>query len=444
MENNPFKNDFLYFVEKRLLPLIGLSNSTAKIDNEKRLSFKDYVLVDGDKIFFGTPLDSVAFIENAFLYDEENDIGLIKNVIKAYLKVSRYDHKGKLKINYNSNEHYHFVTDYSVQNGIANWISGAESSKNNIELLLNELDNWRLKTYEGKNVTFSFKIVDSDEKPKIDAQDFLSFIKGDFSAVLTDPTASLFVLNKNCDLIGYQTIFKGKPFNEKYELGNNVPFRFSNLVYNEINNNSAIGISLLNNGDIIISKDRKIKFVKRGNKWLNFNGDAFKTALRTNGVTLSDELVDAIFATSLDVSFSHCGGIISCIDYDVFQKEHNNIVGGKRVVLSDKDNLNENNDGDKTTKRKIIEMLVDNKPFIKIDRKLRCELSALDGACVLDMKGNVVAFGAIIQNKSGSSGGGRGAAAQRLSSFGGFAVKISTDGYLELYIGEGDPVYSIK
>lgn len=53
------------------------------------------------------------------------------------------------------------------------------------------------------------------------------------------------------------------------------------------------------------------------------------------------------------------------------------------------------------------------------------------------------AFGAIIQNNSGSSGGGRGAAASRLSDFDGFATKISTDGYIELY-RKGEVCYQIK
>ena len=81
--------------------------------------------------------------------------------------------------------------------------------------------------------------------------------------------------------------------------------------------------------------------------------------------------------------------------------------------------------------------------FSDIDRKLRAELCGLDGATILDLQGHVIAFGAIIQNNSGSSGGGRGAAASRLSDFDGFATKISTDGYIELY-RQGEVCYQIK
>lgn len=56
----------------------------------------------------------------------------------------------------------------------------------------------------------------------------------------------------------------------------------------------------------------------------------------------------------------------------------------------------------------------------------------MDGATIIDVKGNILAVGAIIQNESGSYGGGRGSAAKLLSNYG-LAIKISTDGYIEVY-----------
>jgi DNA integrity scanning protein DisA with diadenylate cyclase activity len=73
----------------------------------------------------------------------------------------------------------------------------------------------------------------------------------------------------------------------------------------------------------------------------------------------------------------------------------------------------------------------------------RSELSGLDGATIMDEDGNLLAVGAIIRNDAGSSGGGRGSAAKKLSKYGGFSIKISTDGYIELFVN-GANVYSIK
>jgi len=102
-------------------------------------------------------------------------------------------------------------------------------------------------------------------------------------------------------------------------------------------------------------------------------------------------------------------------------------------------------------KRKyIIKMLLSNgenktqiNSFSKIYRKLRAELIGLDGACIINKQGEIKSFGAIVKSAAGSSGGGRGAAAKRLSTYGGFAIKISTDGYIEVYLNK-NKIYSIK
>jgi len=76
-----------------------------------------------------------------------------------------------------------------------------------------------------------------------------------------------------------------------------------------------------------------------------------------------------------------------------------------------------------------------NGRFQYLDRRLRQELLALDGAMVLDHLGNVVAVGAIISVPAGSEGGGRTAAAKKGSGLG-IGIKISEDGGISVYKGE--------
>ena len=111
-------------------------------------------------------------------------------------------------------------------------------------------------------------------------------------------------------------------------------------------------------------------------------------------------------------------------------------------LTSDAYDIEENNEDIRALKRAILKRLIKGRHFDELDRKLRSELLGLDGACIVGCDGKVQAFGAIIQNDSGSLGGGRGAAARKLSEYG-MAVKISTDGYIEVYV-EGKIVYSIK
>ena len=67
------------------------------------------------------------------------------------------------------------------------------------------------------------------------------------------------------------------------------------------------------------------------------------------------------------------------------------------------------------------------KQFQSLDRRLRQELLAMDGAVVLSHTGDVLTAGAIVNVPGGSTGGGRRAAAKRLSKLG-LGIKISADG----------------
>ena len=66
-------------------------------------------------------------------------------------------------------------------------------------------------------------------------------------------------------------------------------------------------------------------------------------------------------------------------------------------------------------KRQVLNLLIAGKAFPDLDRKLRSELTAMDGTAV--------AVGAIIRSDPESSGGARGAACRTLSHYG-MAIKI--------------------
>ncbi len=70
--------------------------------------------------------------------------------------------------------------------------------------------------------------------------------------------------------------------------------------------------------------------------------------------------------------------------------------------------------------------------FDAIDRRLRLKPFSMDGAVILDHRGRVLAAGAIVSIGAGSIGGGRAAAARRLSEFG-LGIKISADGPITAY-----------
>lgn len=85
--------------------------------------------------------------------------------------------------------------------------------------------------------------------------------------------------------------------------------------------------------------------VKREGKWLNFNKEVFKSIISAELNCIDDcflKLLDEIYLSALDVSFSHSGGIISCVkDQNIIDltKKSNEKDG----ILNQLDNLLPNN-----------------------------------------------------------------------------------------------------
>ena len=79
------------------------------------------------------------------------------------------------------------------------------------------------------------------------------------------------------------------------------------------------------------------------------------------------------------------------------------------------------------TRTKLLERAINNRGFQALNRRFRQELLSMDGATVLTSAGKILASGAIVKVPSGSTGGGRTAAAKQLSKLG-IGIKISADG----------------
>jgi len=294
---------------------------------------------------------------------------------------------------------------------------------------------------------------------------WLDFMEEDIAALLTDCIHSVIELDGNCDFYRYLSI-SSEDCIPQTSLSEKVPLRFTQVILKYVTG-KRIGIFLLNNGDIVLAKHESVCFVRRNLRWLNLSYEAFRNSLEgfaKKSPDISDQLYKSIFASVLDVSFSHAGGIIAVVGGGKWEQS----VGDKKI-LNPCDNLLNGADNEtlrqaylkdesgcvqeelerhskeirkRLHKRTMMKKLTGGKVFQKLDRKLRGELIAMDGACILNHAGEVYSFGAIIQNDSGSTGGGRGAAAKKLSTYG-MAVKISTDGYIELYV-DGEERYAIK
>lgn len=459
-----WRTEYRNFIRNKILPLMGIKLGN---DDEKSLKISnrvsgELVWQEDDHLYFSSQSKGLFGLEVKIKIPDET-LKLSRSILSSFFRFSEYYLSGKRQHSYNSSATKEINYNIAVQNGIAGWIVGNNTEK--LEKLFNLLEKWSVKTYEGKKVTLCF-LIDPNAKSGFDELygNWLDFMDDDFVAVLTDCIDSAIKLDSDCNFVEYLSITDNNLAKQKYSCF--VPIRFANVIENFVKD-KVVGVFLLNNGDIIIAKNQRIVLVKRNLKWLNFSYEAFNNVLISNlKKTISEKFKENIYASMLDVSFSHTGGIISVIsgpenivDLDGMD-ENNKIIsfsdylldGGYSKLEDYFKNLNKNRGETnqitqedikrRILKRKVIDNLIKCKSFNKVNRKLRSELISLDGACILSLKGEIVSVGAIIKNDSGSSGGGRGAAARKLSMYG-FSIKISTDGYVELYI-KGNLIYSIK
>lgn len=476
--NENFKGEYRKFIEEYLFRLLGLVND----EKHREQLINDEAVLDTDKAAVYLEGNSLCFSASKWRVfrlnlgenekiDEES-IHLTNRVVESFFKISRNKRTGSGKqidssyFRGNNNDSVLFkntVYSFAIQKGVCGWvIDHAESEK--IERFFSLLEKWAVKTYEGKKVPLGF-IFDLEANSHFDNMfgSFLDFLDTDNSAVLTDCIHSAIVLDSNCNYVQHISISDNEKF-EECEARCDVPLRFTQVIRNHVTGNKRVGVFLLNNGDIILAKKQKVCFVKRNNQWLNFSYKAFGNALipfRTH-YAVDDALIDSVYASVLDVSFSHAGGIIAIVDTPWSLPEEDfeetvlnpcdNLLNKKssaELYAAEKDKWTDENREPKSAdmikkllKRNVMNALIGEATFPELSRKLRSELMALDGACIVKCTGQIYSFGAIIRYDSGSTGGGRGAAAKKLSAYG-MAVKISTDGYIELYVNQ-NKVYEIK
>ena len=454
---NNWYEEYKYFLINYVLPIIGISynNNIERVretNGSGPLAREPYIRQEPGRLVFSN-YDTDFFEMEWYPELSRETLNLARRIIADFTNISKFKLTGKgnrsLNIKYATDQIREENYRLAVQKGVCDWCVGGQNDA--FYRLLQILEEWSVKTYEGKKVTLGFVFNPQAKSlfPKDEYGTWLDFLKDDYAATLTDCIHSVIQLDSACDFAGYLSVTDQNTV-DAYSLNPRLPYRFARVIDKYVGG-SCVGVFLLSSGDIILSKDHSICMVKRNLRWLNISFSTFHNmiAARVDQVKIPDELLEQVYASTLDVSFAHTGGIIAVI-HDV----HDLLPDGKPPILNPCDNLLDTRSlgalktlmgteqqyknlkpreiQKRLLKRKAILSMVGDKDFSALDRKLRAELIAMDGACILDKDGTVCAIGAIIQNDSGSAGGGRSAAAKKLSTYG-MAVKISTDGYIEVF-----------
>jgi len=284
---------------------------------------------------------------------------------------------------------------------------------------LEQLTFWATRLYEGRPITGALGF-ENNSKQKSDVT--LSEIsQSDFAAVLSNGFDTLLTLNNRGHLINHEQV---KHLDTQHGY---TPYRQGPIA--EWAKGARIAISLNRLGEILVFKHQQLLFARRSGKWHFLTHEPVLTQMRHPN---DKEIRRAVYESCLDASFARTGACIGIVTSSHYSQ-------WKKLVTSEDDHL----DKKKSLKAKSIAQILRGEPFQKLDRRLRQELLAIDGATLLDHRGNILAVGAILKIPGGSVSGGRLAAAKALSEYG-IGIKVSQDGGIRGFRrGENEPIFSI-
>jgi hypothetical protein len=159
-------------------------------------------------------------------------------------------------------------------------------------------------------------------------------------------------------------------------------------------------------------------FARRSGRWSFLTHEPVLTQM---GTPQDERVRRAVYATCLDASFARTGACIGIVS-------SNHMTNLSKVVVNKDDRIGLG----KSAKARSIGRMIGTDKFHELDRRLRQELVAIDGATVISHEGDLLAVGAILKIPGGSASGGRLAAAKALSDLG-LGIKVSQDGGITGY-----------
>ncbi len=335
-------------------------------------------------------------------FAQKTDPARETRVIEAYVSVLERmsdELKGPLKADLLSTFQRRVVAEAAAESG-----GGARLLE-----VIDQMARWATRLYEGSPIASAIGIDPEISGTK--ALPLSDIAKEDFFAVLSNGFDTMLTLSKHLNFAGH-IVLDATPSAKGY-----CPWRHSAIAAWTSGGKGRVAVILNRLGEILIFRDGQLLFARRSGNW------HFLThwpIIRQMGVPKDEDIREAIYETALDASFARTGACLGVI-----------AAGSTKLAEAMIANTDLLSEGD-SDKAKAIARIVNGKKFHELDRTLRQELAAIDGATVIDHEGSVIAVGAILKIKGGSTGGGRTAAAKQLATLG-LGVKISQDGGISGY-----------
>ena len=160
------KDEFELMFKEYIVPLLGISNNNSQYSSYI-IKKNDLVLLKNQKLYFFDSKDS----DNCFIVQvsknfPKSSLKLLRKVYSEMMQVRHRNYDDSIKNKYDSLQHLRKNYEYQLQKSLLNWFSGDEA---NLLELIEKLEYWKEKTYEGKKVPFAFLI----DKNKTDGEKFV-------------------------------------------------------------------------------------------------------------------------------------------------------------------------------------------------------------------------------------------------------------------------------
>ncbi len=435
------KEVFIKYVQELILPLFTGSH----IAGEDVSTNRDSEVAQGNG---GTMLvkphkeDEYRLIIKRSQPFKNNDIELMHAIIAELDKISEYGIEDQT--------YKQRLQTLAMEKAICNSLS--EVSSDVLLGVIQELDKYARKTYEGHTISFGIVINEYNNcSERVDTLYYANLFKRDFFTVISNGMQSCIEIDKEGYLLGH-VMFEKLRFVPTIS-----PYDYIGVA--KYCNEKRVGIILLDSGEILLFKNHELMYSKKRGIWCSYCHDEIIQLLSNRTTHTIKEIRKAIYFTALDCSFSGNGGCLAYVNKDELENalthiDINDIMDEKYFNIKKQQLLEESRklynldkkppieedisyqDYIKTrslTKSDALKQCIAGRKFHELNRKLRQELTAIDGATIIDFDGTIIAIGAIIQIEAGSSGGGRLAAAKTLAKYG-VSIKISADGIMQAFI----------
>ena len=437
------KQEFYKVVNKLILPLF----TGSCIDGEEESSVRDSEVAYGKRntlLIKPSKTDEYRLILKRGQPFQTFEVNLLKSIIAELEKIAI--------LNIEDESYIAVLQENAIEKSICESICDTDSV-NSMFGIINELEKWGARTYEGNQVAIGIIInLSVDNSDQEDIIPYTEVIDKDFFSLLSDGLDSYVEFDKRGNLLGYIQMNKVK------KVPNIAPYEYEMIA--RYCNERRIGIVLTENGDFLIFKNRTLLFAKRAGHWNIYSHEEVIQLLSYRGNYSLKDIRRSIYYTALDASFAYCGGCIVYLNkdnvegalahinaHDIVDEKYFEIK--KQLELENASKLYNLQTlssveamfnvpyltflkEQQCIKSQCLRKIINNRPFHELSRKLRQELVGMDGAIVIDSDGTIIAVGAILKIEAGSEGGGRLAAATTLSKYG-VAIKISQDGIIKAF-----------